>query len=258
MKQAEERKQGILDALLRENRIYVSELSQTYDVSEVTIRKDLKELEERGVLRRIHGGASTLVDKGAVESTLDVLARTHVEEKKKIARRAYQFLQDGDSILMDASTTVKELALLIRDGSKKDLTVITTAIEVSRELASCEHVQIIQIGGLVRRSLITVMGPLTTANLAGLHADKAFVGVNGVDPVHGLSTQHMLECEVKKNIIEASTQSFVLADASKMRCVALGTICPTNRVDFIITDDGVSAAFVEELEDSGVEVVVAG
>lgn len=256
MKQAEERKQFILEKLNRENRIYVSELSQIFDVSEVTIRKDLQELEARGLLRRMHGGAATM-EKSAVEPTLDVLAEIHVAEKKKIAQSAYQFISDGDSLLLDASTTVRELVSLIRDGARKDLTIITTAIEVSRELAPCEHVQVIQMGGLVRRSLVTVMGPLTTANLAGLHADKAFIGVNGVDPQHGLTTQHMLECEVKKNMIEASTQSFVLADSSKMRSVALGVICPTGRVDFIITDGGVPTAFVEALEGSGVEVVVA-
>lgn len=256
MKQVEERKQAIAERLARENRVYVSDLSREFDVSEVTIRKDLKELEERGVLRRTHGGAANL-DKGSVEPPLDELVQIHMEEKRSIARTAYRFVSDGDSLLLDASSTTRELVHLLREGEKKDLTVITTAIQVAQELSPCEHIQVIQIGGLVRRSLVTVMGPMATEALRNLHADKAFIGVNGVDAQVGLTTQNMLECEIKRHIIEASTQSFVLADASKMRCVALGVICPVSRVDYILTDPGVSPTYVSALEDSGADVVVA-
>lgn len=257
MKQTEERKQLILERLSRENRVYVSDLSQALEVSEVTIRKDLKELEERGELRRTHGGAAPSEEKGAVEPSLDALLQVHVAEKRAIALTAYGYLTDGDSLLLDASSTVRELAHLIRDGTRRELTVITPAIHVAQELAGCEHVQVIQIGGMVRRSLMTAMGPMATEDLRNLHVDKAFIGVNGIDAQVGLTTQNLLECEVKRHIVEACTQAFVLADSSKMRCVALGVICPTGRVDYIITDDGIAPGFTKKLEDSGVRVIAA-
>ena len=257
MRQTEERKQTILERLNRENRVYVSDLSQALEVSEVTIRKDLKELEERGALRRTHGGAANLEEKGAVEPSLDKLLQVHTEEKRAIARGAYKFLEDGDSLLLDASSTVRELAHLIRDGDRRELNVITPALHVAQGLSSCEHVQVIQIGGMVRRSLVTAMGPIATEDLRGLHVDKAFIGVNGIDPAVGLTTQNILECEVKRHIVEACTQSFVLADSSKMRCVALGVICPVGRADYIITDAEVSPAFAGKLEECGARVIVA-
>ena len=258
MRQTDERKQAILDRLTREKRVYVSDLSQEFEVSEVTIRKDLQELEARGELRRVHGGATGAArEKAAVESTLDELSQVHMEEKRAIAHAAYEYVCDGDALLLDASTTTGELAHLLRDGARKNITVITTALQVARELAPCEHIQVIQIGGIIRRSLLTAMGPMATEALRGLHADKVFIGVNGIDPQVGLTTQNMLECEIKRHMIEAATQSFVLADASKMCCIALGVICPVNGVDYVLTDAGASPGIVKRLEECGVEVVVA-
>lgn len=258
MKQTDDRKLAIVDRLARENRLYVSDLSAEFEVSEVTIRKDLKELEERGALRRVHGGAMPAgPHKVSVESTLDELEQIRVAEKQAIAKVAYEYIADGDALLMDASTTTRELAHLIRDGSKKNLTVITTAIQLAQELAVCSHVQVIQIGGIIRRSLLTAMGPMATEALRSLHADKAFIGVNGVDPQVGLTTQNMLECEIKRHMIESSTQSYVLADSSKICCIALGVICPVNRVDYIMTDSQISPAMAQKLSESGAEVVIA-
>lgn len=258
MRQTDERKQAILDRLTEEKRVYVSDLSQEFDVSEVTIRKDLKELEERGELRRVHGGATVVAPgKVAVESTLDELIQIHMAEKRAIARAAYERICDGDALLLDASTTTRELACLLGEGTHKNITVITTALQIAQKLAPCEHIQVIQIGGIIRRSLLTAMGPMATEALRGIHADKAFIGVNGIDPLAGLTTQNMLECEVKRHMIESATQSFVLADSSKMCCIALGVICPVNRVDYVVTDAAAPPSVVKRLEDCGVEVVSA-
>ena len=255
MKPVDERKRITLEKLQQENRVYVSELSRLFDISEVTIRKDLKELEERGLLKRTYGGA-TIAAKVAIESSLDELQLIKVEEKKAIARAAYEFIADNEAVLLDASTTTRELALLIRDGHKR-LTVVTTAVQIAYELARCEHLEVIQIGGLIRRTLYTAMGPVATSTLRGLHVDKAFIGVNGVDTNIGLTTQNLFECEIKHLIIAASTQAYVLADASKMRCVTLGVICPVDRVDFIITDSSIPAEIANEIQAKDVELVIA-
>lgn len=255
IKPVDERKRIILEKLQQENRVYVSELSQLFEISEVTIRKDLKELEERGLLKRTYGGA-TIVAKAAIESSLDILQFMKVEEKKAIARAAYEFITDNDAVLLDASTTTRELAYLIRDGHKR-MTVVTTAVQIAYELARCEHLEVLQIGGLIRRTLYTAMGPLATSALRALHVDKAFIGVNGVDINIGLTTQNLFECEIKNLIINASTQAYVLADASKMRCVTLGVICPVDRVDFIITDSSIPGEIEKELRTRDVELIIA-
>lgn len=256
MKQNDTRKNDILAILKRENKVHVPDLSERFGVSEVTIRKDLKELEDRGLLRRVHGGAECIrQDRVAVESTLSELVTLHPAEKRAIARRAFGFIEDGDAILLDASTTTRELAHLLRDSDLADLTVITPSAEIAIELVACPHIQVILIGGIMRPSLNTTMGPIATDTLKQLHADKAFIGVNGVDVQVGLTTQNILECEMKRCIIEASTRSFVLADASKLNAIALGVIGAVSAVDYIVTEATISSRLKAKLEERGVEVV---
>lgn len=257
MKQSDLRKRAILERLRRAGHVYVVDLRNELAVSEVTIRKDLKEMEERHLLRRTHGGASVPCGQKAVEPEIGTLLALRTREKRAIAKLAYTFLRDGDSVLLDASSTVRELVHLIRDGSLRDLTVITPCIQVAYELAPCESLQVIQIGGMVRRSLLTVMGPLATDGLELLRPDKSFIGVNGITPRIGLTTQNIMECDIKRRIVDASDRSFVLADASKLHSAALGVIGPVGSVDCIITDMGASESELAALEDEGVEVLRA-
>ncbi len=256
MKQVEERKQAILALLQQHERIYVSNLSREFNISEVTIRKDLIELEDRGALRRIHGGASRLT-KASIEMSLAEMQKINIEQKRAIANEAYKRISDNDAILLDASTTNQELAYLLRDGEKRGLTVITTAILTAHELAPCPHIEVIQIGGAIRRTLFTTMGPIATTTIRNLHVDKAFIGVNGIDIKTGFTTQNLYECELKRCIIESASQSYVLADSSKMRAITLGVICPVSGVDFLITDSGIDPQYRNELSRMGVELIVA-
>jgi DeoR/GlpR family transcriptional regulator of sugar metabolism len=258
MKQTDERKKSILEKLEREGKVYVSDLSLDYNISEVTIRKDLQELEDQGSLHRVHGGAILVQpEKTAVESTLDQLAALHKAEKQMIAKAAVPYVEDGDSLLFDTSTSAREVARLLMKEPFKNLTIITTSLQLSQELAVCRNIQVIQIGGLVRSTLYTTMGPIATETLRELHVDKSFIGVNGIDPKVGLTTQNLLECEVKRNIINASTQSFVLADYSKMYCITMSVIVPVTGVDHIITDKNSPAEIIHQLREKGVDVIVA-
>jgi len=256
MRQIEERKQAILQRLHKNGRVYVADLSRELEISEVTIRKDLKELEERGALRRIHGGASKIT-KVAMELSLEEMQRINVNEKRAVAREAYRFISDNDVILLDASTTCKEIAYLLRDGDKKGITVITTALHIASELVPCEHLDVVQIGGNIRRTVLTTMGPIATTTIRGLHVDKAFIGVNGIDIKVGYTTQNLMECELKRCIIESASQSFVVADSSKLGILKLSVICGVADVDFLIMDSGLDAASIEALERTGVELIVA-
>lgn len=258
MKQVDERKNEILALLEQENKVYVTDLGAKFNVSEVTIRKDLKELEDRGLLRRVHGGAERVHHgRVAVESTLGELMVLHMEEKRAIAREAFSFVEHGDALLLDASTTTRELARLLAESDIKDLTIITPSLETAMGLYSRKDFQVILIGGIVRASLATCMGPLATDTLKSLHADKAFIGLNGIDPKVGLTTQNLMECEIKRTILESSTRSFVLADSSKFNTIALGVIGPVSSVDYIISDAKLSPNLRERIEEAGVEIVTA-
>jgi DeoR/GlpR family transcriptional regulator of sugar metabolism len=209
MKQVEKRKQAILTRLQQHERIYVADLSREFDISEVTIRKDLKELEERGASRRIHGGASRLT-KAAIEMSLSEMQKINVAEKRLIAMEAYKHISDNDALCWTRLQPTRNSPICFATETKKGLTVITTAIHTAYELAPCRHIEVVQIGGIIRRTLFTTMGPIATTTIRGLHVDKAFIGVNGIDIKTGYTTQNLFECELKRCIIESASQSYVL------------------------------------------------
>lgn len=250
MNQTEMRRQVILDRLEREEQVYISELKKELAVSEATLRKDIQALEQIGVLRRIRGGAAR---------TAEQPSRAHVQAlaRERIARRAYELLEDGDTVLLDMSLTIRELAHQIAAGGRKKLTVITPALYISKELARLKHIEVIQLGGLVRRNAGIATGPITTDDLTNLHADKAFIGVHGIDARVGLTIRNILECELKAMMVEASTRAYVLADSSKMGEVAVGVICPVNQADCIITDREISDEYAAQLRECGVELLLA-
>lgn len=258
MRQVDERKNDILAQLEQDNKVYVTELGQKFNVSEVTIRKDLKELEERGLLKRVHGGAERIRHgRVAVESTYSELIEQHIDEKLAIGKKALEVVESGDALLFDGSTTTLQLAKELAASQTTGLTIITPSLEIARTLCVRDDFQVIITGGIIRPSLATCMGPIATDTLHGLHADKGFIGLNGIDATVGLTTQNLLECEIKRTIIESSTRSFVLADSSKFNNVALGVIAPVNAVDFVITDENAPSSLVGRLEEQGIEVIVA-
>ena len=224
----DECKQVIMQKLENSNRVWVTDLRDEFGVSEVTIRKYLNDLGEKGLLKRIHGGAMQL-EYAAQEPSMSILEQTNIEEKKAIAAAAYSFIDDKDSIMLDGSSTTRQLVHLIKKDENKKLTVITSSILVACELAECEHIELIQIGGYVRSNIYSVMGPMAISAIKGIHADKTFIGTSGVEINAGFTTQNLFECETKRCMLESSSQSFVLADKSKINCIALGVICPVSR-----------------------------
>ena len=238
------------------NRVWVTELRDEFGVSEVTIRKYLNDLGKKGLLKRTHGGAMRL-EYAAHEPTMSILEHTNIGEKKAIAAAAYSVIEDKDSIMLDGSSTTRQLVHLLKKGNDKRLTVITSSILVACELTECEHIELIQVGGYVRSNIYSVVGPMAVSGIKGIHVDKTFIGTSGIEVNAGLTTQNLFECETKRCMIESAAQSFVLADKSKINCIALGVICPVSRVDYVITDGGMPQDFIREIEKAGPEVIVA-
>ena len=255
MKQRETREQGILKELKENNRVYVSDMSAKYNVSEVTIRKDLIELEKNGKLKRIYGGAQP-PENVAMEPEMASLIKTNMDAKRRIAKKAFQMIAPRDAILIDASSTLGQLVVEIQNHPEKPLTVITSSVAFAATLAGLSHVELIMLGGHVRGSINSVMGPIAMETLKTIHADKAFIGTSGIDLKKGFTTQNIFECEVKRTMIDAAAQSFVLADKSKINRVALGNICPMGRVDYLITDFGFPENMIEAINKTGTDVIV--
>ena len=243
-KRAADRRDDILALIRDRNRVYVTELSEKFQVSEVTIRKDLQELEQRGVAKRVHGGAINIYNTG-IEPTLKELEQTNTDLKLAIAAKAFEYISDQDVLFLDASTTTRCLIPLICKHPEKKLTIITSSILTAADLSACEHVSLIMLGGNVRSSLCCVDG------------DKVFFGANGFDVTEGITITNISASLVKRAMIENAVQVFLLADSSKYNCVTLSRVCPISRIDFLVTDDRLTADDVVAIEQQGVEVIIA-
>lgn len=239
---AEARRSTIIDLLERERSVSVDELSTHFDVSEVTIRKDLKQLEERGFLQRVHGGA---VFAPRVLYNPSFKEKEHLRSKAKlaIAQLALAQIHDGESIILDAGSTTLALARLVR-RQRKRLVVITNSIPVALELAGTT-LDVLLLGGHLRHHSLAMIGPATVDTLRSYHADTAFLGATGVDVDHGFTTPNALEAETKAAMVRSSTRTIVLADASKLARVTLAKFADFDRVDELISDATAPADFVE-------------
>ena len=254
MKSITERHSIILKKLEESEHVNVQELSTQMKVSDVTIRKDLKLLEDKKLLFRTHGGASKTNpytnDKPVSEKEL-----LNSEEKKTIAQRAAAMINQNDSIIIASGTSMLALARAIQpDGH---LTVLTSALNVAMELSHHRNVEVLQLGGQLRPNSCSVMGPYAEQILADVSCSMLFLGVDGIDPETGLTTTSLMEARLNQKMIEAAQVTVVLADSSKFGKRGLGKICGLEQVQYIITDNRVSPDFVKLLEDKGVHVVIA-
>ncbi|GAF25773.1 transcriptional regulators of sugar metabolism [Moorella thermoacetica Y72] len=252
-----ERKQKIIEILLQTPSVRVAELSNLFQVSEVTIRRDLQELEAAGLLKRTHGGAVSITT-ASFEPALVEKEEEHLEEKKAIARAAVDLIAEGDTILLDAGSTTLQLARLLKANKKQRLTVVTNALNVAWELAFVETIDLILTGGHLRNRTLSAVGPIADNTLQGLYVDKVFLATNILDVERGLTTPNIYEAQTKQKMVKAGCEIIVLADHSKFGRISLGLICPVTAVDRIITDAGAPAEDLARLKERGVEVIVAG
>lgn len=247
------RHQDILDKLEEHKYVEVTELCKELNVSAVTIRKDLKFLEERGLLFRTHGGAS-LDNPYINDRSVNEKEKIKVDEKSLIAIEAAKRIQEHDSILIASGTTVQALARAIE--VKEKLTVITASLNVALELIRYKHIDVLQLGGYVRHSSSSVVGNQASAILENISCSKLFLGVDGIDMEYGLSTTHLEEAQLNLKMIKAAERTIVLADSSKFGKKSFGRICSLDEIDEIITDSGISKSIVALLEEKGIVVTI--
>ncbi len=232
--------------------VRVADLANELAVSAVTIRKDLRQLEERELLYRSHGSASPR-ELYVNDRPIDEKEQMHAAEKRMIAEAANKLLKPDEAIIIGSGTTT--LAFARHIDLKETLTVLTSALNVSLTLLSHPKVEVVQLGGVLRKSSTSAVGPFADEMMQHFACSKLFLGVDGLTLDYGLTTSNMMEAHLNRQMIAAAQQTILLADSSKFGRKGFGKICAVEDIDYVITDPGISVPFRAGLEERGVEVL---
>jgi DeoR family transcriptional regulator, aga operon transcriptional repressor len=251
----EERRRRIMELVESQERVTVEELVGRFGVSAVTIRGDLDALALGGLLIRSHGGALKRTE-SADDVPIAVKETLNHAEKVRIGRAAAQMINDGETIMLDSGSTTVEIARQIRLLKLQNLNVITNALNIAMELASIPFVRLIMIGGIVRQMSYSLAGPPAEQTLRHLHADRLFLGVDGLDPEIGLMTPDVLEAQLNALMIKVSREVVVVADSSKFQRRSLSVIAGLDTVHKIITGAALSPEMEAAVRARNVEVIV--
>ena len=248
---AEERHNKIIQLLKSGQPVKVMGLSNLFAVSEATIRRDLQELETMGLLQRTHGGAVS----PQLGSELSFFDREvfHLDEKHKIAIAAASMVEDGETILLDAGTTTREIA---RELCGKRLTVATNSMDIASIFADEENIEVILLGGIWRKSINSLIGPLTNSMLKLFCFDKVFLGANAVDCQFGITTHNIAEAETKRAMLQAGKKTILVADHSKFEQKNFAKICGIHEISMIVTDGNINQEALGSLREQTQVLVV--
>ena len=247
----EERKTKILNSLNKYGKVKVCDLSQRYDVSEVTIRRDLQELEEDNLIKRVHGGAVSN-NNTKFEPTFSEKIDKFYDEKESVGKLAASLIEDGDTIAIDAGTTTLSIAKHI---VAKNITVLTNSVDVAYELAKKRDVEVIITGGTLRWETGAMVGPVADNTLENFRVDKSFIGTNGLCVIDGLTTPNIFEANTKRQMIRIAKQTIVVCDHSKFGIVSFAKIVNLDSVDMIVTDNQVDNELIGEFEEKNVKII---
>jgi DeoR family transcriptional regulator, aga operon transcriptional repressor len=238
--------------------VRVADLAETFHVSEVTVRGDLDHLEERGLLKRVRGGAvpRTLAQP---ERTFEETTGTARAQKRAIAVRAVDLIEPGDSVILDVGTTTTAIAAELAERTElADVSVFTSSITIAMALeAAYPRITVVVTGGTLRPKQHSLVEPLAGLVLEHIHARIAFIGCNGVDVDAGVTNINLPESTVKRRMIRAAATRVVVADATKLGQVALAKVCDLDHVDLLITDDQADEEIIAELRETGLAVELA-
>jgi DeoR/GlpR family transcriptional regulator of sugar metabolism len=249
-----ERRQSLLEILRKQPGLRVPELAQALDVSEGTVRNDLNALEEEGRLRRVHGGAVLNQQDQFQNNSFMRRFQQNEAAKLAIAREAVRLVNDGDSILLDASSTAYYLARAL--SHRQDLRVVTNGFEVARELAGNPSNNIILIGGVVNNSSSSVTGLLSERIIEELHIEKAFLSCSGFSLERGMTEILLAEAQIKRKVIESSKDLYALVDSSKFGRADLTSFASPKKIRWLFTDKDISPEWVEQLKEIGIQYTI--
>lgn len=248
------RRELIIGQLCREGSVRVEQLSAQFSVSSVTIRSDLRQLEKSGCAVRAYGGAM-LNKQFAFDRPLQDKGRINRDVKYAIACAAAELVNDGDAIILDSGSTTSQMAQQL--VGKKDLVVMTNALNIAFELANNEQVDLMVVGGSVRRKSWSLYGPAAEQHMRQFRFDKLFLGVDGFDLLSGITTPDPGEAQLNRAMCDVAREVIAVADASKFGRTSFCMIREIGQIQRLVTDSRIPENYLHALNHLGVDVIIA-
>ena len=247
-----ERLEIIKEIALKEKKVYVSKLSEKFDVTEETIRRDLEKLESQGIVTRSYGGAILNVERTNEDIPFYKRVKTNMESKQYIAKKAVEFVKEGSTIVADCSSTVLEVLKLIND--RNDVTVITNAVEVINELKLSE-LNIILTGGALRQRTLSLQGSIAQNTIKNYNVDIAFMSCKGLDINKGILDSNEAEAEIKRIMIKQANKVILLVDHDKYDKTAFIKLFDYENIDYIISDKEPRQEWIDLFHSNNIEII---
>ena len=249
----DERRNQIIRLVEQKKNVTCAELSDTFHVTQQTIRRDLDYLDSKSKLKKAFGGAISLSSSQASISDPSFHFRktTFLEKKKRIARAAADLIDYNDTIALDVSTTTLQMIPFLPED--KHITVITNSLSALFELYKKKNIKVVALGGELRYSSTSLLGYLALDNLANFNINKLFLSANSVSVKRGLMDPNIQELEIKRAMLDISAHSIFLANSEKFNTISTYTVCPVSDLDLIITDSELSSEIISDFQGEGVE-----
>jgi len=254
----EERQSKILGHVAEKGEIKIQEICEMFEISDMTARRDLNDLDRRGLLRRVHGGAVASLGR-SYEPPFQSRSTKNEALKKAIGAKASELIFDGDSLALDVGTTTLEVARHL--SQKRNLTILTNCLQIANLLVGSLSLEVearlIITGGIIRPRELSMIGSITQDVYRSFHTDKAFIGIGGISIENGLTEYNIEDSEIKKILLQNAREKIIVADSSKLGETTFNTVGPLEAVDTIITDSEASPEIVSAIENLGVRVILA-
>lgn len=247
-----ERLDIIEEMVINEKKVIVSNLSEKFDVTEETIRRDLEKLEEKGIVIRTYGGAILNNENKSDGIPFYKRASINLESKQIIARKVLDFIKKGTTMLTDSSSTVMEVLKLIKD--RTDLTIITNSVEALHELNQSD-LKILSTGGVFKKSSLSLLGLVAKNTIKNYHVEIALVSCKGMDKSNGIMDSSDEEAEIKKQMIEQANTVILLIDHTKFDKTSLVKLFDFNDIDYIITDEEPRIEWIDFLKSNNIKIL---
>lgn len=251
-----ERLERILIRINENAYVTINELMLWFNVSKPTIMRDLTKLENQGLINKTHGGATSLYPKTKFEPTHSMKESHAIDKKHQIAKKAIQFIQPGETILIDSGSTTLLLAQQLVFFN--DVTVITNDLKIAMTLSENENIDLVVLGGQKRKGVYSLIGSIPENILVNLYVDKVFIGADAIDFDKGITNSNLDEVNLKKIMLQISNKVILLADSSKFNHTAFARIGDLELVDYIVTDYEITEkSILDKLKEKKVSVHIA-
>ncbi|NOH02725.1 MAG: DeoR/GlpR transcriptional regulator [Chloroflexi bacterium] len=244
--------------VMERGNVTIADICSQFNVSDMTARRDLNELDRQGLLRRVHGGAIANLGR-SYEPSFQTRAVKNLEEKKAIGLKAAELIYDGDSIALDVGTTTLEIVPGLL--GKRNLTIVTSCLQIAAKIVDQIPLEVdarlIITGGIVRPRELSMVGHIPEQVYQDLHVDKAFIGIGGISLEDGLTEYNIEDTQIKRMLIRSAREKIVVADGAKFGVTTFTSVAALTAVDKIVTDRSAPPEFLDKVREQGVEVILA-